>query len=65
MVAADGSMVPPRCIFKGVRNVALTHLKDLPKDGLSGKTLINCFSGKQIVQQFKTIKHSTFILSVL
>ena len=30
-VSASGGMVPPRCVFKGVRNVALTHLKDLPK----------------------------------
>jgi hypothetical protein len=41
VVVADGSMVPPRCIFKGVRNVALTHLKDLPKDGLSGTIIFN------------------------
>ena len=34
---ADGSMVPPRCIYKGVRNVAQTHLKDLPKNGKSGE----------------------------
>ena len=37
IVSAAGGMVPPRCVFKGVRNVALNHLKDLPKDGLSGE----------------------------
>ena len=37
LCGADGSMVPPRCIYKGVRNVAQTHLKDLPKNGLSGE----------------------------
>ena len=37
LCGADGSMVPPRCIYKGVRNVAQTHLKDLPKDGKSGE----------------------------
>ena len=41
VVGADGSMAPPRCIFKGVRNVALTHLKDLLKDDLSGTTNVN------------------------
>ena len=28
-------------IYKGVRNVAQTHLKDLPKDGLSGNKIIS------------------------
>ena len=37
VVGADNTMVPPRVIMKGVRNVALSHLKDLPKNGLSGK----------------------------
>ena len=37
MVSANGAMVPPRLVFKGVRNVALVHLKDLPKDGKSGE----------------------------
>ena len=36
MVSANGSIVPPRLVFKGVRNVAQTHLKNLPKDGKSG-----------------------------
>ena len=35
-VAANGDMVPPRCVFKGVRNIAQKKLQDLPKDGLSG-----------------------------
>ena len=33
-------MVTPRCVFKGVRNIAQQKLKDLPKDGLSGKYII-------------------------
>ena len=37
MVSASGLMVPPRCVFKGVRNVAQERLKHLPKDGKSGK----------------------------
>ena len=37
IVSAAGGMVPPHCVFKGVINVALNHLKDLPKDGLSGE----------------------------
>ena len=32
-VSAKGRVVPPRCVFKGVRNVALQHLKDLSSDG--------------------------------
>ena len=40
VVGADGSIIPPRCIFKGVRNVALTKLKDLPKDGKSGIRIV-------------------------
>lgn len=36
MVSADGSMVPPRLVFKGVRNVAQEKLKDLPTNGKSG-----------------------------
>jgi hypothetical protein len=31
-----GSIVPPKLVFKGVRNFAQTHLKNLPKDGKSG-----------------------------
>ena len=34
---ADNTIIPPRCIYKGVRNVAVTHLKDLPQDGKSGR----------------------------
>ena len=34
---ADNIIIPPRCIYKGVRNVAVTHLKDLPQDGRSGR----------------------------
>ena len=30
------AIIPPRLVFKGVRNVAQTHLKNLPKDGKSG-----------------------------
>ena len=29
-------MVPPRCVFIGVRNIAQIHLKNLPADGQSG-----------------------------
>ena len=47
LVGADGSMVPPRIIMKGVRNVAQSHLKDLPKNGLSGKKNINFYQQKQ------------------
>ena len=36
-VSAAGEVVPVRCILKGVRNVAQQKLKDLPKDGKSGK----------------------------
>ena len=36
-VSASGMMVPPRCVFKGVRNMAAKHLKDLPKSGASGE----------------------------
>ena len=35
-VAANGDMVPPRCVFKGVINITQKKLQDLPKDGLSG-----------------------------
>ena len=35
-VNARGDMAPCRCVFQGVRNMATIHLKDLPKDGLSG-----------------------------
>ena len=34
---AAGGMVPPRVIYKGVRNIAAAHLQNLPEDGLSGK----------------------------
>ena len=34
---AAGGMVPPRVIYKGVRNMAATHLQNLPEDGSSGK----------------------------
>ena len=51
LCGADGSLVPPRCIYKGVRNVAQTHLKDLPKDGLSGNKII---SQQEIEVQFST-----------
>ena len=37
LCGADGSLVPPCCIYKGVRNVAEKHLKDLPKTDLSGE----------------------------
>ena len=36
---ADNIIIPPRCIYKGVRNVAVNHLKDLPQDGRSGRIL--------------------------
>jgi hypothetical protein len=36
MLSDDGSMVPPRLVFKGVRNVAQEKLKDLPTNGKSG-----------------------------
>ena len=35
-VNAAGEMAPPRCFFRGVRNVAANHLAGLPKDGKSG-----------------------------
>ena len=35
-VNAAGEMAPPRCFFRGVRNVADNHLAGLPKDGKSG-----------------------------
>ena len=35
-VSANGDVVSPRCISKGVRNVAAERLKDLLKDGKSG-----------------------------
>ena len=35
-MSARGDLVPPRVVFQGVRNVAATHLKDLPKTGGSG-----------------------------
>jgi hypothetical protein len=38
-VSANGDMVSPRCVFKGVRNIAQNKLKDLPKNGLSGNLL--------------------------
>ena len=36
-VSADGSCVPVRIFYKGVRNVAVQHLKDLPTAGKSGQ----------------------------
>ena len=44
MVSADGALVPPRLVFKGVRNIAQAKLKDLPNDGKSG---INLFIFKK------------------
>ena len=41
-VSANGDMVPPRCVFKGVRNIAQNKLKDLPKNGLSGNLMKLC-----------------------
>ena len=35
-VSASGGCVPVRTIFKGVRNMAAQHLKDLPTNGKSG-----------------------------
>ena len=35
-VSATGSCVPVRLVYKGVRNVAAQHLKDLPTTGKSG-----------------------------
>ena len=35
-VSASGSCVPVRLVYKGVRNVAAQHLKDLPSTGKSG-----------------------------
>ena len=35
-VSAAGDCVPPHIFYKGVRNVALQHLKDFPTDGKSG-----------------------------
>ena len=36
IVSAVGEMVSPMCIFWGVRNMAVTHLTSLPKDGKTG-----------------------------
>ena len=36
-VNAAGDIAPVRCVFKGVRNMAVKHLKDLPKDSISGQ----------------------------
>ena len=36
-ISASGSMVPPHCVFKGVRNMASKYLSELPQNGLSGK----------------------------
>ena len=36
MCSAGGSLVPPRVIYKGVRNVAEIKMKALPADGQSG-----------------------------
>ena len=35
-VSASGSCVPVRLVYKGVRNVAAQHLKDMPSTGKSG-----------------------------
>ena len=35
-VSAAGEMVSPMCVFWGVKNVAVTHLTSLPKDGKTG-----------------------------
>ena len=37
LVNAAGAMVPPRLVYRGVRNIAQEKLKDLPQDGKSGK----------------------------
>ena len=41
LTSADGCLVPPRLIYKGVRNMAQKHLKDLPKTGLSGEWMFS------------------------
>ena len=35
-VIAGGDIMPPMCLFRGVRNVAAVHLATLPQDGKSG-----------------------------
>ena len=35
-VNAASQMVPPQCIFRGIRNVAAAHLVSLPSNGRSG-----------------------------
>ena len=35
-VSAGGDIIPPMCLFRGVRNVAAVHLATLPQDGKSG-----------------------------
>ena len=35
-VNAASQMVPPRCIIRGIRNVAAAHLASLPSNGRSG-----------------------------
>ena len=37
MCSASGGLIPPRVIYRGVRNVAVDKMKDLPRDGRSGE----------------------------
>ena len=50
-VSAKGRVVPPRCVFKGVRNVALQHLKDLSSDGMTGKWGMSCSVNGYVTQE--------------
>ena len=49
-VTASGKCVPPRLVFKGVRNMAQQHLRDLPKDGLSGEWKFSVSDKGYVVQ---------------
>ena len=55
-VTASGKMVPVRCVYQGVRNVAQQHLKDLSTEGLSGAWQFSVTEKGYVVQEtFVTI----------
>ena len=62
LCSASGSLVPPRVIYKGVRNIAPIKLKHLSTDGKSGIKwiIVNCHFWFILILQV----HGTF-LSVL
>ena len=59
-VSAAGQMAPPRCVFRGTRNVAATHLASLPVDGKSG-----CWGLTSTEKGFITAKKFVLILQDL